>query len=268
MKNQLSKKERALLTIHGAQRIAGAGRTPSARQVRKAHAEAGCAVAKHGIVVQGGAGSTDPMFDKVCTKLSGIGGETDAECGSFWSKLKSLATSAASTAAPIAPLFGPAASIVLPAVAKKKGGSGPAVAQNDDQQQSIQEVTGWDDLGTEMSHPERGYTYLFGDEAIILGAEDRMLLREGAGSPELISARRRQGRVPVHMAGAALSRAVGSLLPHSLYRAAIVKRAHALGGKNPTAKHMADAQAAIDREMTAYGLRVGIPGAMPGRVTR
>ena len=272
MKNHISKKERALLTIAGAQRIAGAGRTPSARQVRKAHSEAGCAVAKHGVVVHGGADATDRMFNSVCTKLSGIGGETDAECGSFWGKLKSLVSSAASTAAPIAPLFGPAAGIALPMLAKKGGrGGSQAVAQAQPAaEQNVQEVTGWLS-GTEISHPERGFTYIFGDDDDELGAEDRMLLREGGGMTEYASARRRQGRIPYPVANAGAFgplRAIGDALPHNLYRAAILKRAHALGGKKPTAKHMADAQAAIDREMVAYGLRVGIPGARPGRVTR
>ena len=57
-------------------------------------------------------------------------------------------------------------------------------------------------------------------------------------------------------------------MPHEVYRAAIVKRAQALGGPNPSTKNMADAHAAIDREMAAYGMNVSIPGARPGRVTR
>jgi len=276
MRHQISKKERALLTIAGAQRMAGPGKTPSARQVRKAHVEAGCAVAKHGIVVQGGAGVSDRMFDKVCTKLSGIGGETDAECGSFWDKIKS----AYSKAAPLLPL----ASVISPFAAMalmQKGNTGApaapapapaptqASAQDDD---STQEVTGFEVI----SHPARGYTYLFGDELgdDELGAEDRMLLREGAGTSEYLSARRRQGRVPIvapfPMAGMRPRTRIAATdaIPHELYRAAIMKRAQTLGSGSPTAKNMADAQVAVDQQMRAYGLRVGIPGARPGRVTR
>ena len=276
MRHQISKKERALLTIAGAQRMAGPGKTPSARQVRKAHVEAGCAVAKHGIVVQGGAGVSDRMFDKVCTKLSGIGGETDAECGSFWDKIKSAYLKAAPLL-PLAAVASPFAAMAL----MQKGNKGapaapaaPADSQSSQADDGTQEVTGFEVI----SHPAKGYTYLFGDDDLFgdeFGAEDRMLLREGAGTSEYLSARRRQGRVPVVapfpiMAGLRSRTRIAAtdVIPHELYRAAIMKRAQTLGSGSPSAKNMADAQVAVDQQMRAYGLRVGIPGARPGRVTR
>ena len=211
-KTHISKKDRALLTIAAAQRMAGEGRTPSARQVRKAHTEAGCAVAKRGMVVRGGADSTDGMFEKVCSKLSGIGGETDGECGSFWDKIKSAVTSTASKAAPYAPI---AAAVAIPTIAavpiaqriiaarkaadaqknQQDPGTADAAPQAADgaTDPGVQQISGWmlgeedlgwmlgeDALGFEViSHPAKGYTYLFGDEE--MGAEERMLLREGAG---------------------------------------------------------------------------------------
>ena len=257
---KISRKERALLTIAGAQRLAGAGRTPTARQVRKAHAEAGCAVAKHGVVVHGGADSTDNLVHKICGTLSGIGGETDAECGSFWSKLKSIA----SDALPLAPLFGPTAAIAAPvakAIAQRAGSRSSAPAQSDD---NLQQLDGDDFMGfDEISHPAKNITYMF-------GAEDRMLLREG-GSAERAAIMRRSQRVQplvmgrrVQWTGAESPMSV----PHVAYRAMILRLAKKTGGASPKAKQMAEAQAAVDRMMARKGLFVGIPGARPGRVTR
>lgn len=264
MRHQISKKERALLTFAGAQRLAGPGTTPTARQVRRAHDEAGCSVAKRGIVVRGGADATDGVINKVCGVLSGIGGETDAECGSFWGKVKDFASSATSKAAPLAPLFGPTAMVAVPIaqqMTKRQGGQ-PAQAED-----GLQEISG---MGF---GPERGkiedYTYIFGDNE--LSTEDRMILGEGGGSAELASLQRQRRRASwprvIKAFDETRSSSMGAI-PHDAYRAAIVQRARKLGGRNPSARQMAAAQASVDQALKKVGLFVAIPGAMPGRVTR
>lgn len=260
MRHNISKKERALLTLAGAQRLAGPGATPSARQVRRAHDEAGCSVARRGVVVKGGADATDGVVDKICGVLSGIGGETDAECGNFWSKVKSFATSATTKAAPLAPLFGPTAMVAVPVaqqMMKKSGGSAPAQSE-----ESLQDIFGF---GPERQMVE-DYTYIFGHGN---DDEDEMILGEGSGAAEAAALRRRHQSN--HIAGYQpeweFSLSAGTV-PHETYRAAILRSARKLGGKKPSAKQISQAQAAVDRALRSRGLFVAIPGARPGRVTR
>jgi hypothetical protein len=273
MRHKISKRERALLTIAAAQQAAGPGRTPTARQVRKAHDTAGCAVAKRGVVVHGGADVTDHVMNKVCGVLSGIGGETDAECGNFWSRLKNVATQAA----PLAPLFGPTAMVAVPVAQKLTNRGSAPTASSDDA--SVQEVSGF---GPERQKVE-DYTYIFGDE-LVLGTDldeldgDELEL-EGEGAVEAAAARRfGRGHRRHHAAASGyqpepelrgMFRAPAPGLPHEAYRVAILRRARRLtGGKQPTAKQMAQAQASVDKDMRMHGLDVAIPGGRPGRVTR
>jgi len=307
---KISKKERAALTIAGAQRLAGAGRTPSARQVRKAHDEAGCAVAKHGVVVHGGADTTDGLVNKICGKLSGIGGETDAECGSFWGKIKDtvsamlpfagLASSGITAALAIKQLRAPAQGQGRVMVSPPQAAPAPAPAPDaasDTDASSAQAVAagGWGRrrtrLGTEISRPEKGYVYLFGDDELgayatiegddlfgddgLLGTEDAMYASAAGGAEaeaiDRIRGFRSQGTVPAvpgYNPRRAPPTSTAGSIPHDAYRALIFQQAQRLGGPSPTAKQMAAAQATVDKAMAARKISVAIPGARPGRVTR
>jgi hypothetical protein len=207
--------------------------------------------------------------------LSGIGGETDAECGSFWSKLKGFASSAANKAAPLtalAPLFGPAAAIAVPVAShmlKKKPSQAPAPAQNEE---NLMEVVGY---GPERQMVE-DYTYIFGGEIVtgaelMGGSEDDMIIGEGGGASELAAFQRRRRR-PSRTFGfqpepEARSSSMGAV-PHDVYRTAIFRRAQKIGGTNPTAKQISQAQASVDVDLRKNNLFVAIPGGRPGRVTR
>lgn len=290
MRNQISRKERAALTIAGAQRIAGLGNTPTARQVRKAHDQAGCAVAKRGVVVKGGADSTDGLVHSICGKLSGIGGETDAECGNFWGKIKDTVVSMV----PFASLFSAAATtaIAVHQIREKPSSSpspAPAPAPPAPASSDTQDSSGYD-LGAELSRPEKNYLYVFGDDELgayatiegddlfgdyqALGAEDVMLAREmGGAEAQAIQRLRgwspgRQRAVKSYRLPAAPQSSTSNSIPHDAYRAMILRQARKIGGVNPTAKQMAQAQATVDAAMAAKNVSVSIPGARPGRVTR
>jgi hypothetical protein len=60
-----------------------------------------------------------------------------------------------------------------------------------------------------------------------------------------------------------------AVVPNDVYRAEIYRRACLLcPGKQPTAACIAKAQASVHAEMKKAGVRVALPGAAPGRVTR
>lgn len=291
MKHQISKKERAALTIAGAQRIAGLGNTPTARQVRKAHDQAGCAVAKHGVVVKGGADSTDGLVNNICGKLSGIGGETDAECGGFSDAIKNTVVS-------MVPFASLASAGVTSAVAVKQLKSrpqqqqvqapAPAAPAAAPAMQSTSDDSNSGYMGTEMSRPEKGYVYLFGDDELgayaeieddelfgdSLGYEDALLAREVGGADAAAISRMRgwPGRTRSFPMARRLpappTTQSGASIPHVAYRAMILKQARSIGGSSPTAKQMASAQANVDAAMAKKNVSVAIPGARPGRVTR
>jgi hypothetical protein len=256
MKHEISKRERAKLTIAGAQTLAGRGKTPSARQVRKAHDAAGSAVAEKGIRVHGGADSVDHLVDGICGTLSGIGGETSDECGSFWSRVKDAATSIA----PLAPLFGPTATVTVPIARGIASKMSPKPASHDD---DLQSITGF---GPERTKVE-DYEYIFGEPL----TDEELVSGEGGSGAAMWYRTRR--RAPAPMAAAAnryRALIVGAdHVPHDIYRAAILQRARKISNRGaPTARNMRDAQASVDKDLRSLRVGVAIPGAQPGRVTR
>jgi hypothetical protein len=59
-----------------------------------------------------------------------------------------------------------------------------------------------------------------------------------------------------------------SLVPNTAYRAAILSRAVKLaGGRKPTTKDFHGAKKSVDKDMSAAGLSLYLPGARPGRIT-
>jgi len=59
-----------------------------------------------------------------------------------------------------------------------------------------------------------------------------------------------------------------SLVPNTAYRAAILSRAvKAAGGRKPTTRHFHAAKKSVDKDMSAAGLALYLPGARPGRIT-
>lgn len=62
---------------------------------------------------------------------------------------------------------------------------------------------------------------------------------------------------------------VGGVMPNPVYRAAILQRALKISrGRKPEAREMFMAQKTVDRDLGRRGVRITIPGARPGRVTR
>ena len=58
-------------------------------------------------------------------------------------------------------------------------------------------------------------------------------------------------------------------IPHSAYRATIVRQATKLaGGGRPTTKHFYLAKKAVDQVMDDAGVSLYLPGARPGRITQ
>jgi hypothetical protein len=59
-----------------------------------------------------------------------------------------------------------------------------------------------------------------------------------------------------------------SLVPNTAYRAAILSRAvKVAGGRRPTTRHFHAAKKSVDKDMSAAGLSLYLPGARPGRIT-
>lgn len=251
MRKKISKRERAVLTLSVAQKMVGKDKTPSARDVRRAHKFAGKAVSSAGVSVMGGEAPVNRFVNNVCERLSGIRGDDASSCGSFWSAVKDAATKVATTISPITPYLGPTAQIAMLAakpIASKL--TSPTVARRapeKDDDESLASVVG------ELQRLPGDITYIFGDDETLI---------EGAGGPELAAARRRHGGRRRH---ASISGAV----PHELYRASIVQRARRLaGGATPGARHMMVAEASVKHDLAMNNLGVSIPGARPGRVTQ
>lgn len=249
MRNHITRPERALLTVAVAQKTVGQGRTPSARDLRRAHDEAGCAVARRGVAVVGGTVGVDRFIDRCCEGLSGISGMAGDELGSFWSSVKTAVTKAANVATPFMPFVGPTAT--LAPIAKNllippRRARPPEESQDDNTQEVAGSFIGGEPISSAYDD-----------------AEIELMRGEGMGTSELAAMWRRRGRrARPHIS-------VSGGIPHEIYRAAIVQRARRLaGGRQPMSKHFAAAQATVDRDLAQGGASVFIPGARPGRVTR
>ncbi len=95
----------------------------------------------------------------------------------------------------------------------------------------------------------------------VQGEESRALACEGSAESGAIA----RSTTPYYFP----SFATAGSVPPDVYRAAVLRNARRLArGKTPETKHIFMSQRTIDRAMGMRGVKLQIPGAAPGRVTR
>lgn len=269
MRNQISRREYALLVAAVAQRFAGKGRTPSAGQHREAEKESKAAMSRRGVAVVGGTRRVDHLHERVRQQLSGVSGMGGGEVGSFWSRFKDAVSSTARTAQPVLPFVNPTVSLAVPITKavlaqQAKRDRTRAEQETDESGSFIGEAWGqsisstYDKAVASLSRGDDVGSFMNGDEALIFA--------EGGGSSELGAMRR---RTPYYFPTFATGANGEPILTPDMYRAGVMQRALKLsGGRTPSTKNLFDAQTQVDLALQRSGSKVRIPGARPGRVTR
>jgi hypothetical protein len=108
------------------------------------------------------------------------------------------------------------------------------------------------------------------EEAPAPESED-LLDADLSGHDEMEAARSAGGAERAYMQRLRMGELLGQtvVIPHSTYRSAILQRAKKLSGSEaPSTIDFARAQKSVRRDMSKNGLRIGIPGSRPARVTR
>jgi len=276
-----------LLVAAAAQKIAGPGKTPTSGQVRTAETKMKERLARRNVSVSG-VEKADQQLGEVKKHLN--------ECavagwgaGSFWSKVKSTAASAARASRPYLPYAAPllpaaaATPFIIKAIRAREAAKRARAAQmapSPEAEAPPAEEPAAEEPAAEapLSTPEaegqvpqgEGLESVAGnwggwDEREMMSgvtAEERELALMG-GSAE------REALVRRALRRRRRSRVSGAALPHDLYRAAVWQRAQKLKkAGQPQARALFIAQKSVDRDMSRSGVSVAIPGARPGRITR
>lgn len=259
-KSQISPKEYALLNVVVAQKLAGPGKTPTAKHVAEAQKQSREAVLKKGVGVKGGTGKVDFLMDRARNELSGISGMGAEECAGLWDKIKSIVSSVTPAVPFVGPSYGlavPIAKTIATQQAKKAAmkTANAAVATATDNEQELDLQAGVAGVAGESF-----------DHAYSSAEKD--LDGSGMGGSEANAMSRTNGRRKRrHKMAAVMGLPLG--IDPLTYRAAIHQRAQKISnGGSPTTKHIFVAQKAVDNELKMAGIKMKIPGAQPGRVTR
>lgn len=259
-KNQISPAEYALLNVAVAQKLAGPGKTPTARQVGEAVKQSKDAVLRRGVGVRGGTTQVDSLMNRVRNELSGISGMGDDECGGLWDKIKSIVVKTSPAVPFVGPTYGLAVPIVKSIAAQQAKQAQRVASQAALETANKAVLTATDnehELALDDEHPSSS-----AGESITHAydmAEKELDMMGGDAPPSMRRRRRRHRAGTVQMLG----------VPPEVFQISVIQRANKLArGRKPSTKDIFVAHQSVKKDMERAGARISIPHARPGRVTR